>query len=80
MEGSERTGPTEDGHGKTQQLSLPDQRCSVRSVRMWASERDSRAFSLPMYQVDGIPNGDAPMYRNTPRQHTFLPRREDTNG
>ncbi|OQV10370.1 hypothetical protein CLAIMM_14383 [Cladophialophora immunda] len=59
MEGSERAGATEDGYGKTEQLSIPDQRRSVRSMRMRASEGDSRAFSLPMHTMDSVPNRDA---------------------
>ena len=79
MEGSERARATQDRHGKTEQLSSPHQRRSDRSMRMRTSEGDSRAFSLPMHQMDGIPHRDAAMYRDTQKQHIFLPRREDAN-
>src|SRR5271154_5159883 len=73
MEGSERACPTQDRHGKTEQLSPPDQRSSDRSMRMRSSERDSRAFPLPMHKMDDIPNGDVTMYSYTQKQHIFLP-------
>lgn len=47
--------------GMAEQLSLPDQCCPYGSIRMRTSERDSGAFSLSMYQVEGVPYGDAPM-------------------
>src|ERR1700759_1693711 len=80
MEGSERACPTQDRHGQTEQLSPPDQRSPDRSMRMRSSERDSRAFPLPMHKMDDIPNGDATMYSYTQKQHIFLPGREDTDG
>src|SRR4051794_36045480 len=76
MEGIERAGAAEDRYGKTQHLSSPDQRGSVRSMCVRAGEGDSRAFSFPMHAMHSLPNGDALMYRNTLEQHIFLPRRK----
>jgi hypothetical protein len=79
MEGSERTRATQDRHGQIEQLSSPHQLRSDRFMSMRTSEGDSRAFSLPMHQMDDIPHGDAPMYRDSQEQHIVLPRREDTD-
>jgi hypothetical protein len=80
MEGSERAYLTQDRYGKIEQLSPPDQRSSDRLMRIRLSKRDSRAFPLPIYKMDDIPNGDVTMYSYTQKQHIFLPEREDTDG
>ncbi len=51
---------------------------SDRSVRMWASERDSGAFPLPMQKVDGPSEQRCCDVRTHKRQHFLPPWREIT--
>ena len=67
-----RACPTRDGHGKVKRVSPWSQRSDDRSVCIWKSEGDSRAFPLPMQTVDSTPSRDVAMHGNLQRQYLLL--------
>jgi len=46
---------------------------------MRLSERDGKAFSLPIHKIDDIPNEDARVYDYIEKQYILLPEREDSS-
>ena len=73
MEGSQRAGPAQDRHGKTQWVATSNQGGKISAMRMRRSEGVGRALPLSVQAMNSPPDRDVAVCNHEQRKPFLLP-------